>query len=68
MSGAETDDTQAGHHPYRARLPGFVSDEEIGLGEAIQRATYALGIKPCGGCQQRAAMLNRWIVFAGRAK
>jgi hypothetical protein len=68
MSREETDDTHAGHHPYRVRLPGFVSDEEIGLGDTIQGATYALGIKPCGGCQQRAATLNRWIVFAGRAK
>ena len=68
MRGEETDDNGASHRPYRVRLPGFVSDEEIGLGEAIQRATYALGIKPCGGCEQRAATLNRWIVFAGRAK
>jgi hypothetical protein len=68
MSGAETDATQAGRHPYRVRLPGFVSDQQIGLGEAIQRATYALGIKPCGGCAQRAATLNRWLVFTRRAK
>jgi hypothetical protein len=50
--------------PYRVRLPGFVSDEqEVGLGDVITRATYRVGIRPCTGCGQRAAALNRWIVF-----
>lgn len=52
--------------PYRVRLPGFVSDEDVGLGDVIKRATYAVGIKPCGGCKRRAAALNRWMVFSGR--
>jgi len=51
--------------PHRARLPGFI-DEEIGLGDVIKRLTYAVGIKPCGGCQRRAAALNRWLVFSPR--
>jgi hypothetical protein len=50
--------------PYRVRLPGFIADEEIGLGDVIKRATYAMGIKPCGGCEHRAAALNRWMVFS----
>jgi len=50
--------------PYRARLPGFISDEEIGLGDVIKRATSMVGIKPCGGCARRAAALNRWLVFS----
>lgn len=50
--------------PYRVRLPGFISDEEIGLGDVIKRVTYAAGIKPCGGCERRAAALNRWMVFS----
>jgi hypothetical protein len=45
------------------RLPGFLIEEEIGLGDAIKRATYAMGIKPCGGCERRAAALNRWVHF-----
>jgi hypothetical protein len=49
--------------PYRVRLPGFISDEQVGLGDAIKRMTYAVGIKPCGGCESRAAALNRWMVF-----
>jgi hypothetical protein len=54
-------DAKAG--PYRVRLPGFVHDEEIGLGDAVKRMTYALGVRPCGGCEARAVALNRWMVF-----
>jgi hypothetical protein len=50
--------------PHRVRLPGFLIDEETGLGDVIKRATYAMGIKPCGGCEQRAAALNRWMHFS----
>ncbi len=51
----------ARHH---VRLPGFIKDEEVGLGDAIKRVTYAMGIKPCGGCEKRAAALNRWMHFS----
>lgn len=49
---------------YSVRLPGFLIDEEIGLGDAVKRVTYAIRIKPCGGCEQRAAVLNRWMHFS----
>lgn len=52
--------------PHRVRLPGFIKDEEIGLGDVIKRATTYIGIKPCGGCERRAAVLNRWLVFTNR--
>ena len=52
--------------PYLVRLPGFISDEDVGLGDVIKRATYAIGVKPCGGCQRRATVLNRWMVFSGK--
>lgn len=45
------------------RLPGFLI-EEIGLGDLIKKATYAMGIQPCGGCKRRAAALNRWMSFS----
>ena len=51
--------------PHRVRLPGFIN-EEIGLGDVIKRATYAAGIKPCGGCRRRAEALNRWLVVTPR--
>jgi hypothetical protein len=53
---------------HRVRLPGFISEEEVGLGDVIKHVTHAFGIKPCGGCARRAAILNRWLVFNGRAK
>jgi hypothetical protein len=49
--------------PHRVRLPGFIRDEEIGLGDAVKRITYSMGFRPCGGCERRAAALNRWMVF-----
>lgn len=51
--------------PVRVRLPGFVADDDIGLGDVIKRATASFGIRPCGGCQRRAEILNRRIVFTG---
>ncbi len=51
--------------PHRVRLPGFVADEEIGLGDAIKRAASYFGARPCGGCEQRRIALNRWMTFGG---
>ena len=64
----EIESTRTTTTPYQARLPGFISDETVGLGDAINRVTYFLGIKPCGGCEHRTALLNRWVVFTGRTK
>jgi hypothetical protein len=52
--------------PFRVRLPGFVADDTVGLGDAIARATARIGFRPCDGCHRRAAALNRWLVFTGR--
>jgi hypothetical protein len=52
-----------GRAPLRVRLPGFVRDDELGLGDVVKRVTYVLGIKPCGGCETRAAAMNRWMSF-----
>jgi hypothetical protein len=49
----------------RVRLPGFLVEGEVGLGAVIKRATSAIGIRPCGGCEQRAAALDRWVSFRG---
>ena len=49
--------------PHRVRLPGFLLEQETGLGDAVKRITYAMGIKPCGACERRAAALNRWMHF-----
>lgn len=56
----------ANAQPHRVRLPGFLVEEEIGLGDAIMRVTYAMGINACSGCQRRAATLNRWMRISTR--
>lgn len=69
MSTDETMSAQVesgGRRPYKVRLPGFLTDEDVGLGDVIKRATSSVGIRPCGGCAQRAAALNRWLAFSGR--
>ena len=68
----ETDDSEAQPsvkaegQPFRVRLPGFLVEDtvDVGLGDVIKRVTYAAGIKPCGGCEKRAAALNRWMRFS----
>ena len=51
--------------PRRIRLPGFVTEKEVGLGDVIKRATNAVGMSACAGCERRAAALNRLFVFTG---
>jgi len=51
--------------PHRLTLPRFLLKYEIGLGDLIKRMTSAVGIKPCVGCERRAATLNRWLVLSG---
>lgn len=60
---AERPSLQSESPPVRLRLPGLVTDE-IGLGDAIARVTTAVGLQPCGGCEARAAVLNRWMIFS----
>jgi hypothetical protein len=37
--------------------------EEIGLGALIKRLTSAVGVQPCGGCQERARRLDERVRF-----
>jgi hypothetical protein len=55
-------------HPYRVRLPEFASEASLGLGDVVKRVTRTFGIQPCGGCERRAAALNRWFGFNRRAR
>lgn len=67
MSDNPDNDSKAKRQrPFAVRLPGFVNDEAVGLGDVVQYVTSQVGIRGCGGCSQRAAALNRWIVFTGR--
>lgn len=51
--------------PIKVRLPGFISEKDVGLGDAIKHATMAIGIQPCAGCIRRAETLNQWVIFTG---
>lgn len=64
MSNEIDDKSQINTQPLTIRLPGFIVDEPVGLGDLIKQATRTFGIKPCGGCQSRAVTLNSWVVFS----
>jgi hypothetical protein len=49
------------------RLPGFLVEEEIGLGDVVKKATSWAGVMPCGGCERRAAAWNRRVRIAPKA-
>ena len=66
MKTKQTTKENRERQPYRVRLPGFVTEKEVGLGDVIKRATSAIGIGPCAGCERRAVAFNRWFVFTGR--
>jgi hypothetical protein len=61
-------DRQDQHVPHRMRIPGFITDTDVGLGEVIKKATSTAGIRPCGGCAQRAQRLNNWMTFSPRPR
>jgi hypothetical protein len=63
-TSSDTKGKPAERPAHRVRLPGFLIEEEIGLGDAIKRVTYAMGIKPCSGCEKRALTLNHWLHFS----
>jgi len=48
------------------RLPGFINDDDIGLGDVVKRVSSAAGIRPCRRCDKRAEAMNSWLVFRGR--
>lgn len=63
-----TDKSRVPATPYRVRLPGFITDEPVGLGDAVKRATSLVGIRPCAPCTARAEKLNSWVVLTGRRR
>ncbi|HEV2897363.1 MAG TPA: hypothetical protein VGX71_05880 [Pseudaminobacter sp.] len=52
--------------PHQVRLPGFIGNEEIGVGDVMKRTASYFGIQSCGGCERRRGALNRWMVFTKR--
>ncbi|MEU4066323.1 hypothetical protein AB0F25_28675 [Streptomyces wedmorensis] len=66
--GRERDEQRKreGRARHDIRLPGFVREDEIGLGDLVSRATSAAGVRPCGGCARRARRMNEWVTFSKR--
>jgi hypothetical protein len=50
------------------RLPGFLVEGELRLGDVIKGVASSAGIRTCGGCARRAEAMNRWLVFRGRGR
>jgi len=68
MNSHNDEPTDSSPSRHRVRLPGFVGDEEIGLGDVVRRVTSSFSTRPCAGCRRRAATLNRWMTFDGRPR
>ncbi len=52
--------------PLMLRVPMFAGKtlrQPVGLGDVVKKATSAVGIRPCGGCNKRANALNRLVMF-----
>jgi hypothetical protein len=60
--GSRDGSTPPDKRAFRARVPGFTADRSVGLGDVVKRTATFFGIRPCGGCQRRAAELNRRVV------
>lgn len=58
--------TETQRQAFQIHVPGTAIDGSVGLGDVVTRLTGMAGLKPCGGCKQRAAVLNRWVTFTGR--
>ncbi|WP_291298675.1 hypothetical protein [Elioraea sp.] len=66
MTAMATDRTPRDRKPFQVRLPRFVTEQEIGLGDAVSHVARAMRVRPCGDCSRRAAAMNRWVVLMGR--
>ena len=47
-------------------VPGMTAGQSIGLGSVLKTMTSAVGVRPCSGCSERAARLDRFVEFRGR--
>jgi len=68
VTARETTKSGDSPEPFHVRLPGFLPDEPVGLGDAVKRVTSLVGIRPCGPCNARAEKLNNWVALRGRRR
>ncbi|HTQ95062.1 MAG TPA: hypothetical protein VMK84_36770 [Streptosporangiaceae bacterium] len=45
MTARTSEPSEASPPRYRVRLPGFVRDQDIGLGDAVSRVTARFGVR-----------------------
>lgn len=45
------------------QIPLPLLKRDIGLGGFVKAALAKAGVRPCGGCNERAAALDRKLVF-----
>jgi hypothetical protein len=62
----QTEDDGERPSKHTLRLPRFIVREPIGVGNAIKRVTSAVGVKPCGACEERATHLNQWMTLGAK--
>ena len=48
---------------FRPRMPGHIVEEAKGLGDVVKRIATFVAVKPCGGCERRAQILNARFPF-----
>lgn len=66
MTDQDNRDSNQQRDPKHIRLPGFIRDSDIGLGDVIKNVSGALGIRPCGGCERRRVALNKMAILSRR--
>jgi hypothetical protein len=66
--GESAGESRAEAYAHRVRVPGFLVEDEVGLGDVIARATSRFGISPCKRCEERRIALNRWMQLRGAHK
>tara|TARA_Y100001973_G_C5160456_1_gene313218 strand:+ start:289 stop:729 length:441 start_codon:yes stop_codon:yes gene_type:complete len=54
--------------PENSKPNEETTDKSRGLGDTIAKMTNAVGIKPCGGCKKRQAMLNKAFPYKQKSE
>ena len=45
------------------RLLDLIKGNDRGVGDTVKRVAEKVGVKPCGGCQQRREQLNQKLPY-----
>ena len=53
-----------GDSRYQVRVPFL--EEDMGAGSFLSNVLSRAGVRPCGGCGERAEVLDNWLLLQGR--